>query len=198
MDYGTEMTELQARIKRLEDQVKVFRFLFIIVCIWMCSQVWLQSRPGIMRARQVDVVDATGKTVAELGQENGRAHLTLYGAASKPAAEFSVVGSEPSIVFYDGEQKQRAILGMLVGAPTLAMHDAGGDVRALLTADPNGSNFWLKGKDGSATILGNAIDETRRIEKIDGKVVPHDTVQISSGTSIRIQDAKRTILWKAP
>ena len=204
MDYGTETTELQARIKRLEDQLKVFRVIFVFVCTALGTQIWLQTRPraiqtaGIMRARQFDVVDAAGKTVAELGQENGQAHLMLYGAAYKPAAEFSVVGSDPRIVFYDEEQKQRAILGMLVGTPTLAMHDAGGDVRALLTADPNGSNFWLKDKDGSATILGNAIDETRRLEKTGGKIVPHDTVQTSSGAWIRIQDAKRTVLWKAP
>src|SRR5882724_9746206 len=107
-------------------------------------------------------------------------------------------GSDPSIAFYHGEQKQRAVLGMLAGAPTLAIHDAGGDVRALLTADRNRSVFWLKDGDGSATILGNAIDETREAEKIGGKVVPHDIVQATSGASIRIQDAKRTILWKAP
>ena len=87
---------------------------------------------------------------------------------------------------------------MLAGAPTLVMHDAGGDVRALLAADPSGSTFWLKVKDGSATILGNAIDETRRFDKVGGKVVPHDTVQTTSGASIRIQDAKRTVVWKAP
>ena len=107
-------------------------------------------------------------------------------------------GWDPSIVFYDGEQKQRAILGMLGGAPTLAMHDARGDVRALLAADRNGSTFWLKEKDGSAAILGNAIDETRRFDKIGSRVVPHDTVQTTSGASICLQDAKRTVLWKAP
>lgn len=198
MDYGTETTELQARIKRLEDQLKAFRLIFVFVCIVLGSQIWLQARPRAIRARQFDVVDAAGKSVAELSQENGRARLVLYGAAYKPAAEFSVFGSDPSIVFYDGEQKQRIILGMVGGAPTLAMHDGGGDVRVLLTADRNGSNFWLKDKDGSATIFGNAIDETRGFEKIGGKVVPHDTVQSTSGASIRIQDAKRTVLWKAP
>jgi len=204
MDYGTETTELQARIKRLEGQLKVFRVILVFVCTALGTQIWLQTRPGaiqtagIMRARQFDVLDAAGKTVAELGQENGQTHLMLYGAAYKPAAKFSVAGSDPSIVFYDEEQKQRAILGMLVGTPTLAMHDAGGDVRALLIADPNGSIFWRKDKDGSATILGNAIDETRRLEKTGGKVGQHDTLQTSSGASIRIQDAKRTVLWKAP
>jgi len=204
MDYGTETTELRARIKRLEDQLKVLRVIFVFVCIALGTQIWLQTRPrtiqtaGIMRARQFNVVDAAGKTVAELGQENGQAHLMLYGAAYRRAAEFSVVGSDPSMVFYDEEQKQRATLGMLVGAPTLAMHDAGGDVRVLLTADPHSSTFWLKDKDGSATILGNALDETRRLEKTGGKAVPHDTVETSPGASIRIQDARRTVLWKAP
>jgi len=33
--------------------------------------------------------------------------------------------------------------------------------------------------------------------KTGGKVGQHDTVQ-TSGASIRIQDAKRTVLWKAP
>ena len=176
----------------------------MIVCLVLSSQIWLQTRTravqtaGIVRAHQFDVVDEAGKTVAELSRGNGLVHLVLYGASNKPAGEFSVAGSDPSIVFYDGEQKQRAILGMLVGAPTLAMHNARGDVRVLLTADGNGSIFWLKDKDGSATILGNAIDETRGFEKTGGKVVPHDTVQSTSGASIRIQDAKHTVLWKAP
>jgi len=204
MDHGGETTELQVRIKRLEDQLKALRFVFVIFLLVIGSQIWLQTRPwriqtaGIIRARQFNVVDATGKTVAELSQENGRAGLALFGAAYKPTAEFSVFGSEPRIVFYDGEQKQRAILGMLAGAPTLAMHDSGGDVRALLTADHHGSTFWLKDKDGSAAILGNAVEETRRFDKIGDQVMPHDTVQVTSGTSIRIQDAKRMVLWKAP
>jgi hypothetical protein len=141
MEYSTETAELQTRIKRLEDQLKAFRFTVLIVCLALGSQIWLQTRPraiqtaGIVRARQFDVVDAAGKTVAELGRGNGGAHLVLYDASHKPAGEFVVAGSDPSIAFYDGEQKQRAILGVLGGAPTLAMHDAGGDVRALLTAD---------------------------------------------------------------
>ena len=204
MDYGTETTELQARIKRLEDQLRTFRFISVILCLVLGSLVALQTHQravltaGIVRAHQFDVVDEAGKTVAELSRDNGQTHLVLYGAAYKSAAEFTVAGSEPSIVFYDGEQKQRAILGMLVGAPTLAMHDAEGNVRTLLAADRNGSIFWLKEKDGSAAILGNPIDETRRLEKTGGKVVPHDTVQTTSRASIRIQDANRVVVWKAP
>jgi len=204
MGYGTETTEVQARIKRLEDQLKVFRVIFAFVGVLLGSQIWLQSHTraiqpaGIMRARQFDVVDEQGKTVAELSRENGRAHLLLYGAAYKPAAEFSVFGSDPSIVFYDGEQRQRAILGVLSGAPTLAMHDAGGDVRALLAADRDSSISWLKEKYGSAAIFGNAIDETRTFDKISAKIVPHDTVQTTPGASIHLQDANRTVLWKAP
>ncbi len=83
MDYGTETTELQARIKRLEGQLKVFRVIFVFVCTALGTQIWVQTRPraiqtaGIMRARQFDVLDAAGKTVAELGQENGQSHLTV-------------------------------------------------------------------------------------------------------------------------
>jgi hypothetical protein len=88
---------------------------------------------------------------------------------------------------------------MTVGAPTLAMHDAGGDVRVLLTADDKlGSVFWVKDKQGFAAILGNTMDETREIEKVDGKEVPRDTVKRTAGVSIRIQDAQRKVLWKAP
>jgi hypothetical protein len=204
MEYATETAELQARIKRLEDQLKTFRFIFVVVFFLVGSQLWMQTHPrailtaGMVRASQFEVVDAAGKAVAELSRENGRTQLVLNDASYKPAAEFSVVGSDPSIVFYDGEQKRRALLGMMGDAPTLAIHDPGGEVRVLLRADHDGSVFWLKDKNGSATILGNAIDETRKLEIINGKVAPHDTVQTTTGASIRIQDAKRTILWKAP
>ena len=204
MEYGTETTELQTRIKRLEGQLKVFRVVLVFFCVLVGSQIWLQTYPraiqtaAIMRARQFAVVDEAGKTVAELSRENGGAHLVLYGTAYKPTAELSATGLGPSIVLYDGEQKQRVVLGMVVGAPTLAMHDAEGEVRALLTADRNASTFWLKNRDGSATILGNAIDETRRSEKAGGEVVPHDTAQSTPGAAIRIQDANRTVVWKAP
>ena len=108
-----------------------------------------------------------------------------------------MAGSDPSITFYDGEQKQRAILGIL-GAPTLAMHDAEGEVRAFLTSNGEHSTFWVKDENGFVTILGNAIDETRETDKVDGKLVPHDTVKTTSAASIRILDAKRTVLCKAP
>jgi hypothetical protein len=203
MEYGTEAIELQARVKRLEDQLKAFRFSFVLVCLLLGLQFWMQARPkaiqtaAIVRAHQFDVVDEAGKTVAELSRGNGGAHLVLYNASYKRAGEFLVAGSDPTITFYDGEQKQRAILGIL-GAPTLAMHDAEGEVRALLTSDGANSTFWVKDENGFVTILGNAIDETREMDKVDGKLVPHDTVKTTSAASIRIQDAKRTVLWKAP
>jgi hypothetical protein len=203
MEYGTEAIELQARVKRLEDQLKAFRFSFVLVCLLLGLQFWMQDRPkaiqtaAIVRAHQFDVVDEAGKTVAELSRGNGGAHLVLYNASYKRAAEFLVAGSDPSITFYDGEQKQRAILG-IQGAPTLAMHDARGELRALLTSNGDHSTFWVKDENGFVTILGNAIDETREMDKVDGKLVPHDTVKTTSAASIRIQDANRTVLWKAP
>lgn len=204
MDYGTEATDLQARIKRLEGQLKAFRFLLLTFGLIWASNIWMQTRPkailtaAIVQARQFEVVDEAGKSVAELSRNDGGAHLVLYDTSYKPVGEFSVVGSDPSIVFYDGKQKQRAILGMLVGAPTLAMHDAKGDMRALLTTQDNDSLFWVKDKNGFATILGNTIGETRKIEKVGGKDITHDTVKTASGASIRIQDAQRNVLWKAP
>ena len=204
MEYGIEKTDLQARIERLEGQWKAFRFAVLIVCLTLGFGIWQQARPkaietsAIVRATQFEVVDEAGKTVAELSRKEGGAHLVFYDASYKPVGEFSLAGSNPSIVFYDGEQKQRAILGMFVGAPTLALHDAKGDTRALLTTDENNSIFWIKDKNGSATIIGNAINETRKIEKVDGKDIPRDTVETTSGASIRIQDAQRKILWKAP
>jgi hypothetical protein len=203
MEYGTETTDLQTRIKRLEDQLKAFRFSVLIVCLLLGLQFWLQTRPkailtaAIVQAHQFDVIDEAGKIVAELSRGNGGTHLVLYNASYKRAAEFVVAGSDPSITFYDGEQKQRAILGIL-GAPTLAMHDAGGELRALLMSDGANSTFWVKDDKGFATILGNATDETRKIDKVGGKLVPHDVVKTTSAASIRIQDAKRTVLWKAP
>src|SRR5579859_3326970 len=95
MDYGTETTELRARIKRLEDQLKVLRVIFVFVCIALGTQIWLQTRPrtiqtaGTMRARQFNVVDAAGKTVAELGQENGQAHLMLLRCSQTRSGIFS-------------------------------------------------------------------------------------------------------------
>src|SRR5207244_4430567 len=109
MEYGTETTELQTRIKRLEDQLKAFRFSVLIVCLLLGLQFWLQTRPkailtaAIVRAHQFDVIDEAGKTVAELSRGNGGTHLVLYNASYKRAAEFLVAGSDPSITFYDGE-----------------------------------------------------------------------------------------------
>jgi hypothetical protein len=199
MEYGIETTELQTRIKRLEDQLKAFRFSVLLVFFLLGLQIWIQTRPkgiqtaAIVQAHEFDVIDEAGKTVAELGRGNGGAHLVLYNSSFKRAGEFVVAGSDPSIIFYDGDQKQRAILGIL-GAPTLAMHNAGGEVRALLTSDGDNSTFWIKDENGFATILGNATDET----KVGGGLTAHDVVKRTSAASIRIQDAKRAVLWKAP
>jgi len=205
VEHDATTTDLQARIERLEGQLKAFRFVFLILGFVLLSQIfWLRTnaRPmqtaEIVRASQFAVVNAAGDTVAELGQKDGGAQLVLYGDSHKPVGEFSVTGLGARIVFYDKEQKPRAALGMQ-GAPTLVMHDTRGDVRALLTADDTlGSVFWVKDKDGFAAVLGNAADETRKMERVDGKEVSRDTVQRVPGVTIRIQDAQRKVLWSAP
>jgi hypothetical protein len=205
MQHDASMTGMQARIDRLESQLKAFRFVFLMLGFVLLSQIfWLRTNARAtqaaetMRASRFEVVNAAGETVAELGQKNGGTQLVLYGNSHQPAGEFSVTGLGARIVFYDKEQKPRAALGM-EGAPTLVMHDARGDVRALLTADDTpGSVFWVKDKDGFAAVLGNAADETRKIERVDGKEVSRDTVQRVAGVTIRIQDAQRKVLWTAP
>jgi len=205
VEHDTSTTDLQVRIKRLEDQLKAFRFVFLVLGFVLLSHIfWLRTnaRPRqtaeIVRASQFEVVNTAGETVAELGQKNGGTQLVLYGNSHQPAAEFSVTGLGARVVFYDKGQKQRAALGM-IGPPTLVMHDARGDVRALLTADDTlGSVFWVKDKDGFAAVLGNAADETGKIERVDGKEVSQDTVKRVGGVTIRIQDAQRKVLWTAP
>src|SRR5215472_528711 len=199
MDYGTETTDLQARIDRLEGQLKAFRFATIVIGLLLLSQIWTYPRlfhalriphasqlegADVVKASRFEVVNAAGETVAELGQKNGATALTLYGNTHQPMSEFSVFGYSSQIVFYDKEQKQRAAFGMM-GAPTLTMHDTRSDVRTLLTTDDTlGSVFWVKDKDGFAAVLGNVVDETRKIEKVDGKEVPRDTVQRVPGVTI--------------
>lgn len=101
MECGAGTAEVQTRVKRLEDQLKAFRFVFVIVSLAWASLIWLQARPKailtatIVEAKQFNVVDEAGKTVAELSRKNGRAHLILYDASYKPVGEFSVVGSDP-------------------------------------------------------------------------------------------------------
>ena len=204
MEYESGTTDLRARIERLEGRIKAFWITIAVFSLVFVSQVWLQTRAKplqdgeIVRAGGFEVVNAAGETVAEFGQKDGGTQLVLYRNSGKPAGEFAMTGLGPRIVFYDEEQKQRAAFEM-TGAPTLSMHDKKGNVRALLTADDAlGSVFWVKDKAGFAAVLGNTSNETRRTEKVDGKEVQRDFVQSVPGVTIRIQDAQRKVLWKAP
>lgn len=204
MEYESGTIDLKARVERLEGRIKAFWITIAVFSLVFLSQVWLQTRAKplqggeIVRASRFEVVNAAGETIAEFGQKDGGTQLVLHHNSHHAAAEFSMTGLGPRIVFYDEEQKQRAAFE-LTSAPTLSMHDRKGNVRALLTADDAlGSVFWVKDKEGFAAVLGNTSNEARRTERVDGKEVHRDSVQSVPGVTIRIQDAQRKVLWKAP
>jgi hypothetical protein len=203
MATNLQATDLKGRIQWVEDWVKTLRWLVAIAAVLLGVEIWFLIHPalfqaGAVRARKFTVVDDEGKTVAELGTKNGVSYLSFYDANYKSKAQIVVSGAEgPKIILFDKDQNQRALLEV-TETPEFVLHSADHQVRALLTADDETSVFWLKDKKGFATILGNAVQETRKITKSGGQPVVADTVKRTTGASIELRDPGNSTLWKAP
>jgi hypothetical protein len=203
MATDLQATDLKGRIQLVEDWVKTLRWLVAIAAVLLGVEIWFLIHPalfqaGVVRARKFTVVDEEGKTVAELGTKNGVSYLSFYDANYKSKAQIVVNDAEgPKIILFDKDQNQRALLEV-TETPEFVLHSADHQVRALLTADDETSVFWLKDKKGFATILGNAVEETRKITKSGGQPVVTDTVKKAPGASIQLRDPGNSTLWKAP
>lgn len=196
-----EATDLRGRIQRLEDWVKTLRWMVAGAGVFWGLQIWSSIHPTLfqadtIRARNITIVDKKGNRVALLDSENGVSALSFYDANHKSKAQIVVSDAQgPKIVLFDKDQNQRALLEV-TDTPELVLHSSDHQVRALLTADDETSVFWLKDKKGFNTILGNAVEETRRITK--GQPAVTDTVKKTPGASIQLRDPGNSTLWKAP
>lgn len=124
--------------------------------------------------------------------------LSFYDTNHKSKAQIVVSNSEgPKILLFDKDENQRALL-QVTEAPALVLHGPDHQVRALLTADDDTTVLWLKDKRGFATVLGNAVEETRKIDKAGSQPVVTDTVKRTPGASIHLRDPSNGVLWKAP
>ena len=202
MATESEATDLQGRIQRMEDWVKTLRWMLAGAGVFLGLQIWFSIHPTLfqahtIRARNVTIVDEKGNRVALLGSQNGVSFLSFYDADHKSKAQIAVSDAQgPKIILFDKDEHQRALLEV-TETPQLVLHSPDHQVRALLTADDETAVFWLKDKKGFTTILGNAVEETRRITK-NGQPVVTDTVRKTSGASIQLRDPGNSTLWKAP
>lgn len=203
MAMELETTDLKGRIQRLEDWVKTLRWMLAGAGVFWGLQIWFSIHPTLfqadtIRARNVTIVDEKGNSVAVLGSENGVSFLSFYGANHKSKAQITVSDAQgPKIILFDKDEHQRALLEV-TETPQLVLHSPDRQVRALLTADDETSVFWLKDKEGFTTILGNAVEENRRITKSGGQPVMTDAVRKPSGASIQLRGPGNSTLWKAP
>ncbi len=195
--------DLKGRIQRVEDWVKALRWLVVIVAASLGLQIWFLIHPSLfqadtIRARNVTIVDESGNRVAILSSENGVSGLSFYDTNHKSKAQIVVSNSEgPKILLFDKDENQRALL-QVAEAPALVLHSPDHQVRALFTADENTTVLWLKDKKGFATVLGNAVEETRKIDKAGSEPVVTDTVKRTPAASIQLRDPGNGLLWKAP
>lgn len=203
MAMELETTDLKGRIQRMEDWVKTLRWMLAGAGVFWGLQIWFSIHPPLfqadtIRARNVTIVDEKGNRVAVLGSENGVSFLSFYGANHKSEAQIAVSDAQgPKIILFDKDEHQRALLEV-TETPQLVLHSPDHQVRALLTADDETSVFWLKDKEGFTTILGNAVEETRRITKSGGQPVVTDAVRKTPGASIQLRTPGNSTLWKAP
>lgn len=197
-----EATDLQGRIQRMEDWVKTLLWMLAGAGVFLGLQIWSSIHPTLfqadtIRARNVTIVDEKGNRVALLGSQNGVSFLSFYDANHKSKAQIAVSNTQgPKIILFDKDEHQRALLEV-TETPQLVLHSSDHQVRALLMADDETSVFWLKDKKGFTTILGNAVEETRRITK-SGQLVVTDEVRKTPGASIQLRDPGNSTLWKAP
>lgn len=171
-----------------------------------------QLVPDVIRTHCLEIVDETGKVVAELAPspygggsirlydskgktravlavlEDGP-HLYLCNAQEKPRASLAVLTDESILSLWGAQEKSRAGLVVLKEGSGLFMADAQGKSRVGLTVEKAGASLNLYDAQGnSRAVLGTVT----KVNKITGlkTTTPESTLTLF--------DSNENVLFQAP
>jgi hypothetical protein len=155
MHSPTDFGFLTKRIEKLEQQNRWFKIGAMFALLIVGSLVVIAARPAnVQTAERFVLVDASGRTLAILGQDSdGLPGLSIRDLSSgKERAWLGLwgKGTEVNLGFYDQNQKERSRLGLNAdGTMRLNINDAAGKLRTYLGQSDGGKESGVGFYDAS-------------------------------------------------
>jgi len=176
--HTPESDPVSERLQMLENRTRQLRWLVVVVLVLIlgtsvAAVLFFRSAPlqqQDVTARQLTIVDESGKPRAVLAVSGDDAGLTIYDSNGKPRAALSLAegraglklasGHEQpqvnlhagmdgaELLFQDASGKERASLGVVRDQPALLLRDAAALPRAELTARDNGGRLLFRDENG--------------------------------------------------
>jgi len=145
---------VEQRLKRLEREVRLFRWVAALVMVAAMSFVVMgleatDNDKSIGRFRQIDtghlvLRDADGQMRAWLGIAEGGPRLIFFDQSGQQRMGVGMTRqSEPALGIFDMGQNERVVLGVMDGFPGLVMRDPQGRKRAALFAREDWSSLFF-------------------------------------------------------
>lgn len=151
-DHST-VTAMEQRLKRLERETLVFRWVACLLAIVAGSFIVMGMDSGddksIGRFRQIDsgaivLRDPDGQMRAWLGIAEGGPRLIFFDQQGQQRLGVGMTRQgEPAMAIFDGGQNERAVLGIVEGWPGLVLRDPQGKKRAALFSRDDWSSMYF-------------------------------------------------------
>lgn len=161
----TTMTTMEQRVKRLEREVRIFRWaagtmMFVAGAFFLMGMDEAADK-SIGRFRQVDtghlvLRDSDGQMRAWLGIAEGGPRLIFFDQSGQQRLGVGMTRtSEPALGIFDVGQNERAVLGIVEGWPGLVLRDPQGKKRlAMFSRDEWSSLYFYDRRETKRTGIG--------------------------------------------
>jgi hypothetical protein len=164
-EQNTTLAIMEKRIKRLERETRIFRWLAGIVVTVAASVIVMGLESGadktVGRFRQMDtgaivLRDPDGQMRAWLGIAEGGPRLIFFDQQGQQRLGVGMTRmGEPALGIFDVGQNERVVLGIVEGWPGLVMRDPQGKKRvAVFSRDDWGSLYFYDRHETKRTGIG--------------------------------------------
>jgi hypothetical protein len=202
-DYTPSLSELEARLEKLERQNRRLKSLGLVFLLIVLSGLLLAQtsrKPAhaapasaasvtydTLVVHRLELRDEAGKLRGLLVVKNGVPSLRLYDAAGKPRAWLTVDGEgAPGLWFYDAAGMSRAVLGVTSVVPYFALLDDAGKGGVFINQD----SLSVTDAQGFESVVGVTGLETP---------ATGETHTTSAASIVMFgNDKKHRVIWQAP
>jgi len=185
-----EVQTLIKRLEKLERQNQRLRRAACAALAVVTAFVMIGQAPAsrTVSGNRFVLLDAQGRTRAELGLKDGSPGLVLLDANEKVQAALVVSPSGPGLGLFDASGHGRAALTLTAEGPILSLRDANDKPQVSLAVTADGPGLDLQDAEGFSTSVG--VAET--LSPTTGEK------RKTSAASVVLFDSKGTVVWRAP